>query len=138
VAPGDPAVQLAESIASLPGIRFRGLQAYEGHAVYTNEHARRKEAVEQSIAQAVATRRRIHQQGIPVELISGGSSSTYTITGNIDGVDEIQAGTYATMDWRYAEMSPEFEIALSVLARVISKRPGVAVLDVGIKGAGAE
>ncbi len=138
VGPGEAAVKLVEKIVALDGLHFRGIQAYEGHAVYTNDPGRRRESVEQSMAQAVATRRQLEQRGIPVELISGGSSSTYAITGLIDGVDEIQAGTYATMDWRYAEMAPEFEIALSVLARVISKRPGVAVLDVGVKGAGAE
>jgi D-serine deaminase-like pyridoxal phosphate-dependent protein len=60
------------------------------------------------------------------------------VTGVIDGVTELQAGTYPTMDWRYHEVVPEFEIALSVLARVISRRPDEAVLDVGVKGAGGE
>ncbi|NUQ64366.1 MAG: DSD1 family PLP-dependent enzyme [Pirellulales bacterium] len=138
VASGELAVQLAEKLVGLPGLQFRGIQAYEGHAVYTNDPARRAESVEQSMAKAVDARRQIEKRGIPVDLISGGSSSTYKTTGRMEGVDEIQAGTYATMDWRYAQMSPEFEIALSVLARVISKRPSVAVLDVGIKGAGAE
>jgi D-serine deaminase-like pyridoxal phosphate-dependent protein len=138
VAPGEPAVELVEKLVALPGLQFRGVQAYEGHTVYTNDVARRTETTRQSMAKAVETRRMLQQRGIAVELISGGSSSTYQITGQIDGIDEVQAGTYATMDWRYAQLSPEFEIALSVLTRVISKRPGVAVLDVGIKGAGAE
>ncbi len=136
--PGGPAMQLAEKLVKLPGLQFRGIQAYEGHAVYINDAAHRTEVVRESMAKAVETRRILESRDIPVELLSGGSSSTYAITGRIEGVDEIQAGTYATMDWRYAEMVPEFQVALSVLARVISKRPGVAVLDVGIKGAGAE
>lgn len=138
VAPGEAAVELAEKIVALAGLHFRGIQAYEGHAVYTDDMARRREVVEASMAKAVTTRHQIQQRGIPVELISGGSSATYQITGRIEGIDEIQAGTYATMDWRYAQMTPEFEIGLSVLARVISKRPGVAVLDAGVKGVGAE
>ena len=73
-----------------------------------------------------------------MRILSGGSSSTHQITGCVDGVNEIQAGSYATMDWRYAQMLPDFEVALSVLTRVISRRPGVAVLDVGLKGAGCE
>lgn len=138
VAPGEPALRLAEQIAGLSGVQFRGIQAYEGHAVYVNEPELRAEKVRQSMQLAVDTRRLLESRGLPVELISGGSSSTYQVTGLMDGVDEIQAGTYATMDWRYAQMAPEFELALSVLVRVISKRPGVAVLDVGIKGAGNE
>ncbi len=138
VAPGEPTLKLAEAVAAMPGVEFRGIQAYEGHAVYVNDAAQRAEKVRQSMQLAVDTRRLLESRGLAVAVISGGSSSTYQITGLIDGVDEIQAGTYATMDWRYAQMVPEFEVALSVLARVISKRRGVAVLDVGIKGAGCE
>jgi D-serine deaminase-like pyridoxal phosphate-dependent protein len=138
VAPGEPALRLAEALAAMPGLQFRGIQAYEGHAVYTDDPAVRAEKVRQSMALAIDTRRLLERHGIAVEVVSGGSSSTYQTTGLIDGVDEIQAGTYATMDWRYAQMAPQFEVALSVLVRVISKRPGVAVLDVGIKGAGNE
>jgi D-serine deaminase-like pyridoxal phosphate-dependent protein len=138
VPPGEPALELARRILGRPGVRFAGLQAYEGHAVYVNDASQRAAQVRQSMELAVRTRRLIEEHGIPVGVISGGSSSTYQVTGLIEGVDEIQAGTYATMDCRYAEMAPEFEMALSVLARVISKRPGVAVLDVGLKGAGAD
>jgi D-serine deaminase-like pyridoxal phosphate-dependent protein len=138
LAPGQPVLDLATALGRMPGVRFEGLQAYEGHAVYTNDFERRAELVRAAMARAVETRRLLENHGIAVGVLSGGSSSTYRITGQIEGVDEIQAGTYATMDWRYAEMVPEFEIALSVACRVISKRPGVAVLDVGLKGAGCE
>jgi D-serine deaminase-like pyridoxal phosphate-dependent protein len=88
---------------------------------------------------AVETRRLIEAAGIPVGCISGCSSATYDSTGTLDGVDEIQAGTYATMDRQYARLAPEFEIALSVLVRVISlPSAGKAVLDVGVKGVGSE
>ncbi len=138
VAPGQPALDLARAIQSLPGLRFEGLQAYEGHVVYVNDFKRRAELARQAMSQAIQTRRLLEAAGIPVALVSGGASSTYQITGTMEGVDEIQAGTYPTMDWRYAELAPEFEIALSILARVVSKRAGVAVLDVGSKGVGSE
>lgn len=138
VPPGQPGADLARAVQKLPGVRFEGLQAYEGHVVYVNDFERRAELVRQAMAQAVETRAILEDDGIPVAVVSGGSSSTYQIVGQMPGVDEIQAGTYATMDWRYAELAPEFEIALSVLARVVSKRQGVAVLDVGAKGAGCE
>jgi D-serine deaminase-like pyridoxal phosphate-dependent protein len=54
-------------------------------------------------------------------------------------VDEVKAGTYPTMDVMYRRLTPEFELAMSIAARVISRaRPGVAVLDVGLKGLGSE
>ena len=138
VAPGEAALGLVREITAASGLDFRGLQAYEGHLVHVDDFNERTEKVRQSMGQAVQTRRLIEDAGIPVGVISGGSTSTYRITAEIDGVAEIQAGTYPTMDWRYAELAPEFEVALSILTRVISVRRGAAVLDVGIKGAGNE
>ena len=138
VAPGEPALDLARQVLKHPGLDFRGIQAYEGHVVYLNDPEERARRVRESMDLAVQTRKLIEDQGIPVGVISGGATSTYQVTANIDGVDEIQAGTYPTMDWRYHQMAPEFEIALSILTRVISKRPGAAVLDVGSKGVGSE
>ncbi len=138
VAPGEPTLELARHIKSLDALRFDGLQAYEGHAVYENDPVERAMEVCDAFKKAIHTRRLLETHGIRVKILSGGSSATHRITGVIKGVDEIQAGSYATMDWRYAQMLPDFDVALSVLARVISKRPGVAVLDVGLKGAGCE
>jgi D-serine deaminase-like pyridoxal phosphate-dependent protein len=138
VGPGEPAVALARQVAALPGLRFDGLQAYEGHLVYLDDHDERARRVREAMGRAVATRQSLEQQGIAVSVLSGGSSATYKITGTIDGVDEVQAGSYATMDWRYGQLAPEFDVALSVLTRVISRRADGAVLDVGVKGVGAE
>ena len=135
---GEPAWELAREAFRRPGLRFEGIQAYEGHAVFIDDFPERAAKTRQAMEPAIATRRMIESRGIPVRIFSSGSTSTYRITGLIDGVDEIQAGSYPTMDWRYAQVAPEFEVALSVLVRVISKRPGAAVLDVGVKGAGAE
>lgn len=138
LAPGEPVLKLVRAVSDLPGLRLDGLQAYEGHAVYVNDPAERERLVQEAFAGALETRRLLEHSGLEVRTVSGGSSATHRFTGVLEGVTEIQAGSYATMDWRYAEMLPEFEVALSVLARVISKRPGVAVLDVGLKGAGCE
>jgi len=137
--PGPPALDLARRIVELPAVRFDGLQAYEGHLVSVADADERRQRVHEAFGKALETRRLIESAGIPVAVISGGSTSTHAITGLIEGIDEIQAGTYPTMDWTYAQVAPEFEIALSILARVISRpRPGVAVLDVGVKGVGHE
>ena len=138
VAPGEPALELARQILHRPGLDFRGIQAYEGHVVYTTDFDQRAKRTRQSLDLAVQTRRLLEDHGVPVGVVSGGATSTYRVTGEIGGVDEIQAGTYPTMDWRYHQLAPEFEIALSILTRVISARPGAAVLDVGCKGVGSE
>ncbi|HRY70199.1 MAG TPA: DSD1 family PLP-dependent enzyme [Phycisphaerae bacterium] len=137
--PGEPVVALAGRLADLPGVRFDGLQAYEGHLVSVADPEDRRVRVIEAFREALDTRALLERSGLPVRVISGGSTSTYAITGVIEGVDEIQAGTYATMDCVYQRLMPEFGLALSVIARVISRpRPGVAVLDVGVKGVGHE
>lgn len=139
IAPGAPTLDLARQVTLLPGLRFEGLQAFEGHLVYVNDLQERSRRTRESMRLAVQTRRLLEDEGIEVHVISGGSTATYSITGSTEGIDELQAGTYPTMDWRYHEVVPEFEVALTVLASVISRpRPGCAVLDFGVKGAGGE
>ncbi len=139
VAAGEPTLELVRQIAAFPGVRFDGIQAYEGHAVYVNDREDRATRVRASMQKAIDTKALLERNGFATPIVSGGSSSTYAISGVMDGMKEIQAGTYATMDWRYQQMAPEFEIALSILTRVISRpKPGVAVLDIGVKGVGAE
>ena len=139
VAPGAAALDLARRLADLPGVRFAGLQAYEGHLVNVLDRAERATRARAAMQLAVDTRRMIEAAGIAVGRISGCSSATYDSTGTLEGVDEVQAGTYATMDRQYHRLAPEFDIALSVLVRVISRpTPNKAVLDVGVKGVGSE
>lgn len=136
---GTAALELARRLGDLPGVRFGGLQAYEGHLVNVLDRTERATRAQAAMQKAVETRRMIEAAGIPVGCISGCSSATYDSTGILEGVDEVQAGTYATMDRQYHRLSPEFDIALSILVRVIS-RPAAdrAVLDVGVKGVGSE
>lgn len=137
--PGESVVELAKKILTLPCVQFDGIQAYEGHLVNVIDRDQRRTQSQAAMQLAVETRRLLEDAGIPVRCISGCSSATYDSTGAMDGVDEIQAGTYATMDRQYFRLAPEFEIAMSILVRVISRpAPGKAVLDVGVKGAGAE
>lgn len=139
VAPGQPALELARQLIELPGLHLAGLQAYEGHLVNVLDRAERAQRATAAMQQAIDTRQLLQRAGIAVECISGCSSATYDSTGTLPGVDEIQAGTYATMDRQYQRLAPEFEIALSILVRVISRpTAGKAVLDVGVKGAGSE
>jgi D-serine deaminase-like pyridoxal phosphate-dependent protein len=139
VPPGAPAAELARRMARLPGVRFAGLQAFEGHLVNVLDRPERTDRARAAMQLAIDTRRMLETAGLAVACVSGCSSATYDSTGTMPGVDEVQAGTYATMDRQYHRLVPEFEIALSVLVRVISRPgPGKAVLDLGVKGAGSE
>ena len=137
--PGESVVELAKQIVKFPGVQLDGIQAYEGHLVNVIDRDQRRSQSQAAMQLAIDTRRLLEKSGIPVTCLSGCSSATYDSTGAMDGVDEIQAGSYATMDRQYYRLAPEFEIAMSLLVRVIS-RPTAdkAVLDVGVKGAGGE
>ena len=138
VAPGDPATALARAVAAADGLRFDGLQGYEGHVITLPNVDERREKVLASFAPLIETRRALEAEGLPVAIVSSGGTGTYDITCEIDGVDEIQAGSYALMDHRYKTVRPEFAIARTVLATIVSARPGRSVADVGVKGLGCE
>lgn len=138
-APGQAAVELARQVAASPGLRFEGLQGYEGHCVDLRDEAERTDKTRQSLKLLVGTRRLIEAAGLRVHIVSGGGTGTYDITGDCDGVDELQAGSYAAMDWWYGDIRPEFKQAMSILTTVISRpKAGLVIIDVGRKGVGAE
>jgi D-serine deaminase-like pyridoxal phosphate-dependent protein len=65
--------------------------------------------------------------GIPCEIVSAGGTGTYDITGRLQRITEVQAGSYVLMDGAYAKQGLPFERALSVLGTVVS-RPGPAMV----------
>jgi len=138
VPPGEPTVALARKVHSTKGLRLDGLQGYEGHLVLNPEKGERAAKTREAMALLTATRKAVRDAGLPCGIVSGGGTGTYDITGAIEGMDEIQAGSYALMDARYKTVRPEFRNALFLLATVISARPGLAVCDVGLKGIASE
>jgi len=138
VAPGEPAMALSRIVAAADGLRFDGLQGYEGHVITLPDVDERRARVRASFTPLIETRRALEAEGIPVAIVSSGGTGTYDITCEIDGVDEIQAGSYALMDHYYKAVRPEFAVARTVLATIVSARPGRSVADVGVKGLGCE
>jgi len=139
VPPGARALLLGRAAAAAAGIDSLGLQSYEGHCITVLDPEERRRQALASMGKAVNTRRLIEASGLLVRVLSGGGTGTYDMTGVMDGVDEVQAGSYALMDHSYAKRRPEFAIALSVITTVISSNGSDhAVLDVGLKGVGAD
>jgi D-serine deaminase-like pyridoxal phosphate-dependent protein len=140
VNPGAPATDLARATTRQPKMRFAGIQAYDGAAAHTTPFDARRTRSSGSMKQAVETRRMIEREGIPCPLVTGGSTGTFLIDSEIEGVTEIQPGSFAFMDAEYAGIGGpggteyrEFAQALTVVATVISRRPGVAIVDGGYK-----
>jgi D-serine deaminase-like pyridoxal phosphate-dependent protein len=134
VSPGSEAVALAKRIVDAPGVKLRGLMGYEGHAVGIAGRADREVSVHHAMDQLVSTAAMFASAGLPTDVVSAGGTGSYDISGVIEGITEIQAGSYALMDTDYARLGLPFEHALSVLGTVISRPvPGRCVVDSGHK-----
>ena len=134
VSPGSEAVALAKRIADAPGVRLRGLMGYEGHAVGVPNRAEREATVRRAMDQLVLTAGMLVDAGLPTAIVSAGGTGSYDISGDIEGITEIQAGSYALMDTEYARLGLPFEHALSVLGTIISRPvPERCVADSGHK-----
>ena len=134
VAPGSDAVSLARRAASAQGVALRGLMGYEGHLVGLADRAERETRTRQAMAGLVETARMLRADGLPCDVVSAGGTGTYDISGRIDGITEIQAGSYVLMDSDYGRLDVPFEQALWVLGTVISRPvPDRCVADCGHK-----
>jgi D-serine deaminase-like pyridoxal phosphate-dependent protein len=133
VEPGEPALTLAKRIQQSPGLRFDGLQGYDGHLQMLPDPGERRHKSLAGLEQLVGTRRLIEKAGIPVAIVTGAGTGTWEYTAGFPGVTEIQPGSFVLMDCVYHQFRPEFGCALSILATVISVRPQWYVLDAGSK-----
>lgn len=134
VDPGKPALALARLVDTSPGLEFAGLQAYEGHLQNVVPYDQRRQRARSDMQLALDTRKLIEDAGLPVGVISGCGTGTHAITGVLKGVDEVQAGSYATMDNQYRKVGAPFETALTLLTTVVSRpRLETAVVDAGLK-----
>jgi D-serine deaminase-like pyridoxal phosphate-dependent protein len=141
VEPGEPALALAKAIASSPGLRFAGLQAYHGSAQHVREFGKRKEAIDTGIEKTRRTVELLTRHGLACELVSGAGTGTYRFEAASGVYNELQAGSYVFMDVDYAKnLAPdgslwsEFEHSLFIWTTVMSRPTKErAVVDAGLK-----
>jgi D-serine deaminase-like pyridoxal phosphate-dependent protein len=134
VAPGEEALTLARRVHETDGVALRGLMGYEGHVAGLADRAEREAKAAKAMDRLVRTARLLRGAGLPCEIVSAGGTGTYDITGAMEGITEIQAGSYVLMDTAYAALGLPFELAFSVLGTVISRpRPEQCAADNGHK-----
>ncbi|MGH9386754.1 MAG: DSD1 family PLP-dependent enzyme [Vicinamibacterales bacterium] len=140
ILPGAPALELARLIDSLPHVTFAGLQAYDGQAAHTTPFDAREARTRSTMSQAVETRRLIERDGMACPIVTGGSTGTYRIDSLIDGMTELQPGSFIFMDMEYRRIGGpqgpdygDFQHALTVVSTVVSRPPGFAIVDAGYK-----
>jgi D-serine deaminase-like pyridoxal phosphate-dependent protein len=139
VAPGAPALALADAVVRAPGLRFRGMQAYHGAAQHLREPQARRKAIDEAAASARQTRELMAGAGIACELVTGAGTGTWQLERDSGVCNELQPGSYVFMDADYGRnvMAPSelrFEQSLYVLSSVISSpAPGRSIVDAGLK-----
>lgn len=141
VAPGQPALDLAVAASGLKGLRLTGLQGYQGKLQHIAGYEARAAAARDANARLMETRSLFERAGLPLEIVTGGGTGTYDTEGLIEGMTELQTGSYIFMDRHYRGIGgrtqpvyDDFEPSLSVISTVMSTpTPDRVVLDAGIK-----
>ena len=141
VPPGDAAVAFAEKLVKLPGLKLRGIHGYSGVSAHVNTFEARRNHSHKVMMPVLETFARMKKLGMPIEIMSGGSTGTYNIDTELDGMTELQCGSYVFMDKEYRDVGgksgpvyDDFACALTVMATVISKvYDDHATVDAGIK-----
>ena len=141
IANGKPALELAQKLHSSKNITFEGLMAYSGGASHTKGFAARKKKTAEDLAGVQETVALSKKAGLPVNIVSGGSTGTYNMDHEY-GLTELECGSYVFMDSIYKKVGgksddsvyTDFESSLSVLTTVDSKRhPQQVTIDYGNK-----
>jgi D-serine deaminase-like pyridoxal phosphate-dependent protein len=140
IQPGQPAVELAQLIDTLPHVTFVGLQSYDGAAAHTTPFDARSHRTASTMAKAIETKALIERAGIACPMVTAGSTGTYRFDSENPGITELQPGSFVFMDMEYGTIGGpdgteyrDFKNALTVVTTVVSRSPGIAIVDGGYK-----
>jgi D-serine deaminase-like pyridoxal phosphate-dependent protein len=141
VEPGEPALDLAKRVGGQRQLNLRGLQGYAGHCAHVEGWEARRRASHRWMGRLMKTRALFERNGLPVEIVTGGSSGTFDIDVELEGLTELQSGSYCVMDLDYRRIGgkngpayDQFEMALTVLTTVVSRPSAeLAIVDAGFK-----
>ena len=134
VSSGKAAVDLAHKITGLSGLEFKGLMGYEGSLRKFTTPESRANAVKEALEPLIETKRQIEKSGLHVEDVSSGGTMSYDLVSQVEGVTEVEAGSYVLMDTTYRKYGIDFEYALTVLTGVVSRpRLDKVIVDAGLK-----
>jgi D-serine deaminase-like pyridoxal phosphate-dependent protein len=134
VANENEALNLAQEITELPGVRFTGLMFFPGQ--FTVEAAERTVLLSQVNTLLDRTLDKFERAGIQIETISGGSTPTAYDGHQFHGVNEIRPGMYIFNDRNMVGIGVANvdDCALSVAVTVVSTSvTGRAIIDGGSK-----
>jgi len=139
VAPGAPAVAVAQAVVRTPGLSLRGIHAYHGAAQHLRTPEERRAAIARAVSLARETKAAIEAAGIPCPTVTGAGTGTWQHERDSGVYTELQPGSYVFMDADYQKnaLAPDqhhFEQSLFVVAAVMSVPVRErAIVDAGLK-----
>ena len=141
VEPGGPALALAQRIDASTGLKFAGLQAYQGAAQHIRDFSARRASIDAAIEQTRGTVSLLAAGGLECAIVAGAGSGSYYFEAASGVYNEMQCGSYIFMDADYQRVLDEhgagiseFDNSLFIWTSIMSTaKPGQAVCDAGLK-----
>ena len=136
-------VALAQAIDAADGLRFAGLQAYQGAMQHMDKYDDRKAKIELAVAMVKDAVDALAGVGLACDIVGGGGTGSYYFEAASGVYNELQCGSYAFMDADYGRIldqngqridQGEWENALFILTSVMSHtKADKAIVDAGLK-----
>jgi D-serine deaminase-like pyridoxal phosphate-dependent protein len=135
----EEAGKLAELVSRSANLYLRGIMGYDGHSAKVADQNERTKTVMNSYRSIQEAVKQIRTKGLAVDTISvGGSPSSY-IWAKLEGVTELQPGTYIYNDAHQVSVgvAKKESCAVQLFATVMSKpNSRKVVIDAGSKSFG--
>jgi 3-hydroxy-D-aspartate aldolase len=136
-------VEIARAIDQAPGLKFAGLQAYQGAMQHMDSYQDRKEKIDIAVAQVSQAVEALKAVGLECDIVGGGGTGSYYFESNSGVYNELQCGSYAFMDADYGRIldengnridQGEWQNAMFLLTQVMSHaKADKAIVDAGLK-----
>ena len=128
-------VGLVQNILQKPALNFLGLLSHAGHTYGAVDAEAARRIAQEECEIMMRVRAMLESAGINVREVSVGSTPGTLASDSYDGITEIRPGNYVFMDrmpLRLKLIEPN-QIALSVLATVVSQNADYFIIDAGSK-----
>lgn len=136
-------VSIAKAIDAAEGLKFAGLQAYQGAMQHMDKYEDRKAKIDIAIAMVREAVDGLKEAGLGCDIVGGGGTGSYTFEGSSGVYNELQCGSYAFMDADYGRIldkdgkridQGEWKNSLFILTSVMSHaKADKAICDAGLK-----
>ncbi len=136
-------VDIAKAIDAAEGLKFAGIQAYQGAMQHLDDYNERKAKIDIAVAMVKDAVDTLKAEGLDCDIVGGGGTGSYYFESNSGVYNELQCGSYAFMDADYGRIldkdgkridQGEWENAFFILTSVMSHaKPDKAIVDAGLK-----